>query len=140
MLEDAVRKKSERKTKAQKKEEVLSSSSSPQVFDYGSYGQLVETEKIKVNFCLGCLFISFNFSLFSNLFSQVELFKELVTGFRTPITTPQPLPVPASTLSEDNKLKGYIHVAESADFSEEVRSRARLAMMKMLQLADDFAI
>jgi hypothetical protein len=73
-------------------------------------------------------------------FVQVELFKELVTGFRTPITTPPPLSVPAPTLSEDNKLKGYIHVAESADFPEAVRSRARLAMMKMLQLADDFAV
>ena len=50
-----------------------------------------------------------------------------------------PAPVPAPTLFEDNKLKGYIHVAESADFPEEVRSRARIAMMRMLQLADDFA-
>jgi hypothetical protein len=55
MLEDAVRKKAERRTKAQKSEEVLSSSASPQVFDYG---QMVETEKIKVNFRLGCLFVS----------------------------------------------------------------------------------
>ena len=83
-----------------------------------------------------------NFRSVQLFFLQVELFKELVTGFRTPIPTPPPLSVPAQTLSEDNKLKGYIHVdlAESADFPEEVRSRARLAMMKMLQLADDFEV
>jgi len=46
MLEDGVRKKAERKTKSQKNEEVKSSSGSPHVFDYG---QMVETEKIKVN-------------------------------------------------------------------------------------------
>ena len=81
-----------------------------------------------------------NFRCVQLYFVQVELFKELVTGFRTPIPTPPPLSVPAPTLSEDNKLKGYIHVAESADFPEEVRYRARLAMMKMLQLADDFEV
>lgn len=59
--------------------------------------------------------------------------------FRTPVIMLPPAPVPAPTLFEDNKLKGYIHVAESADFPEEVRSRARIAMMRMLQLADDFA-
>ena len=46
MLEDGVRKKAERKTKSPKNEEVKSSSGSPHVFDYG---QMVETEKIKVN-------------------------------------------------------------------------------------------
>jgi hypothetical protein len=46
MLEDAVRKKAERRTKS---EEVLSSSASPHVFDYG---QMVETEKIKFNYRL----------------------------------------------------------------------------------------
>ena len=81
-----------------------------------------------------------NFRCVQLSFVQVELFKELVTGFRTPIPTPPPLSVPAPTLSEDNKLKGYIHVAESADFPEKVRSRARLAMMKMPQLADDFEV
>ena len=63
-----------------------------------------------------------------------------MTGFRTPGNSHPPQPVPTPTLSEDNKLKGYIHVAESSDFPEEVRSRARLAMMRMLQLGDDFAI
>jgi hypothetical protein len=63
-----------------------------------------------------------------------------VKGFRTPVNMIPPAPVAASTLSEDNKLKGYIHIAESADFPEEVRARARLAMMKMLQLADELAI
>jgi hypothetical protein len=55
MLEDAVRKKAERKTKAQKSEDVLSSSASPHVFDYG---QMVETEKIKVILILHSILVS----------------------------------------------------------------------------------
>jgi hypothetical protein len=65
MLEDAVRKKAERRTKAQKTEDVLSSSASPHVFDYG---QMVETERIKVHYRLGCLFVTPKFTLCSIVF------------------------------------------------------------------------
>ena len=69
MLEDAVRKKAERRTKAQKTEDVLSSSASPHVFDYGQMVEtVVETERIKVNYRLGCLFVTSKFSLCSIVF------------------------------------------------------------------------
>jgi hypothetical protein len=56
LIEDGVRKKAERKIKAQKIDEVLSSTASPHVFDYG---EMMESEKKKVIFHMDyCLPIS----------------------------------------------------------------------------------
>jgi hypothetical protein len=62
---------------------------------------------------------------------KVDLFKELVSGFRTPQSSPQ-LQITGAPLPDADKLKGYMHVEQSRDFPEEARCRARNAMMVML--------
>ena len=65
---------------------------------------------------------------------KVDLFKELVSGFRTPQSSP-PLQITGVPLPDADKLKGYnMHVEQSQDFPEEGRSRARNAMFVMLGL------
>ena len=64
---------------------------------------------------------------------KVDLFKELVSGFRTPQSSP-PLQITGVPLPDADKLKGYMHVEQSQDFPEEARSRARNAMLVMLGL------
>jgi hypothetical protein len=62
----------------------------------------------------------------------VDLFKQIVSGFTTPqITTPIPI-VAAQPLQAADKLKGFMHIEQSADFSNEARARARTAMLVML--------
>ena len=68
----------------------------------------------------------------------MDLFKQIVSGFTTPQSTP-PISVTAQPLPAADKLKGFIHVEQSADFSDEARQRARTAMLVMLGL-DDGAI
>jgi hypothetical protein len=64
---------------------------------------------------------------------KVDLFKELVTGFKTPQNSP-PLVITQAPLQDADKLRGYMHVEQSKDFPEEARCRARNAMMVMLGL------
>ncbi len=61
-----------------------------------------------------------------------------MSGFTTPQSTP-PTSVTAQSLPPADKLKGFMHVEQSEDFSDEARQRARTAMLVMLGL-DDGAI
>ena len=73
--------------------------------------------------------------LIANDAIKIELFKEIVDGFRTPqqgsVITSQERKLP-----ETEKLKGYIHVSGCLDFPEEPRKKARTKMMQMLDLLD----
>ena len=64
---------------------------------------------------------------------KVDLFKELVSGFKTPQSS-SPLQITSVPLPDADKLKGYMHVEQSQDFPEEARSSARTAMLVMLGL------
>ena len=112
MDEDTMRVKKERQTAKHNKGTKQQSSGDKEDSPVFDYGQLIANDAIKI-----------------------ELFKEIVDGFRTPqqgsAISPQ-----ETTLPETEKLKGYIHVSGCLDFPEEARKKARTKMMQMLDLLD----
>ncbi len=61
--------------------------------------------------------------------------KLYVSEFRTPQKA-SPQEVRAQPLPEEARLRGYMHIADSTDFLEEARIKARTAIMVMLGLDD----
>ena len=78
---------------------VATANGAPPVFDYG---QIIANDNIKV-----------------------ELFNNLLEGFRTPSSTPDQHRKPEG-LSLDEKLKGFIHVSQNGEFPAEARTAARM--------------
>ncbi len=56
---------------------------------------------------------------------KVDLFKNLLEGFRTPSSTPDNHRKPEG-LSLDEQLKGFIHVSQNGEFPAETRTVARM--------------
>lgn len=96
MDEDSVRTK--KKLEKTPKMTAIANGATP-VFDYG---QIIANDNIKV-----------------------DLFKNLIEGFRTPSTTPDHHRK-LDGLSQDEKLKGFIHVSTNGEFPAEARSAARM--------------
>ncbi len=65
----------------------------------------------------------------------MELFKEIVSEFRTPQKS-SPKQAQAQPPPEEARLKGYMHIADSSDFPEDAQIKVRTAMMVMLGLDD----
>jgi hypothetical protein len=65
---------------------------------------------------------------------KIDLFKEIVSGFRTPQQGSNPIAVESLSLPEADKLKGYMHVCSDMGFPEPARAKAREKIMEMLQL------
>ncbi len=58
-----------------------------------------------------------------------------MSEFRTPQKA-SPQEVQPQPLPQEARLRGYMHIADSSDFPEEARIKARTAMMAMLGLDD----
>ncbi len=65
---------------------------------------------------------------------KIDLFKEIVSGFRTPQHGCTPTGGEQMSLPDADKLKGYMHVCSDMGYPEPARAKAREKIMEMLQL------
>jgi hypothetical protein len=109
MDEDTVRvKKMRQQNKSKKEKGQNDKEDAPPMFDYG---QLLVNDSIKI-----------------------DLFKEIVSEFRTPQRGATPGTEGQMALPEADKLKGYMHVCSDMSFPEAARIKAREKIIEMLKL------
>ena len=65
---------------------------------------------------------------------KIDLFKDLVSGFRTPQHGINPTGGEQMSLPDADKLKGYMHVCSDMGFPAPARAKAREKIMEILQL------
>ena len=109
MDEDTIRvKKMRQQKKINKEKDTNDKVEASPVFDYG---QMLANDSIKI-----------------------DLFKEIVSEFRTPQRGSEPGTGGQMTLPEADKLKGYMHVCSDMSFPEAARLKAREKIIEMLNL------